>query len=177
MSNDADDDDKLFSQAMQGVNRMLSDKVNLKSKPSPIKKRVQMVEPAIADTLSDDFIPPCDDHLEFMRSGVQKSYLKQIRNGKIPIEDEIDLHGYRRDDARQTLLAFLDHAQVQQYRLLKIVHGKGYNSDDNRPVLKAMVNKWLQNIPEVLAFVSATPRDGGIGAVYVLLKKRTEDIT
>ena len=176
MSNDTDDDDKLFSQAMQGVNRIQSDKVNLRAKPSPIKKRTQIAEPNIADTLSDDFIPPCDDHLEFMRSGVQKSYLKQIRNGKIPIEDDIDLHGYRRDDARQTLLAFLDHAQLHQYRLVKIVHGKGYNSDDNRPVLKAMVNKWLQNIPEVLAFVSATPRDGGIGAVYVLLKKRTEDM-
>jgi len=162
---------------MQGVNRIQSDKVNLKSKPAPIKKRPQITQANIADTLSDDFIPPCDEHLEFMRPGVQKSYLKQIRNGKIPIEDDIDLHGYRRDDARQTLLAFLDHAQLHQYRLVKIVHGKGYNSSDNKPVLKAMVNKWLQNIPEVLAYVSASPRDGGIGAVYVLLKKRVEDIT
>lgn len=78
-------DDKLFSQAMQGVDRMQSDKVNLKTKPSPIKKRAPATEPSIADTLSDDFIPPCEDHLEFMRSGVQKAYLKQIRNGKIPI--------------------------------------------------------------------------------------------
>jgi len=177
MSKDTKDDNKLFSQAMQGVNRMQSDKVNLKTKPSPIKKRAQITEPNIADTLSDDFIPPCDDHLEFMRSGVQKAYLKQIRNGKIPIEDDIDLHGYRRDDARQALLSFLDHAQLQQYKLVKIVHGKGYNSDGNKPVLKAMVNKWLQNIPQVLAFVSATPRDGGIGAVYVLLKKRIENNT
>jgi len=176
MTNDIDDDEALFNKAMQGVNRIQSNKVNLKPKPSPIKKRPQVTESNIVDTLSDDFIPPCDDHLEFMRSGVQRSYLKQIRNGKISIEDDIDLHGYRRDDARQTLLAFLDHAQLHQYRLVKVVHGKGYNSDDNKPVLKAMVNKWLQNIPEVLAFVSATPKDGGIGAVYVLLKKRTEEI-
>ena len=172
MTNDIDDDDTLFSKAMQGVNRIQSNKVNLKPKPSPIKKRSQVTQSNIADTLSDDFIPPCDDYLEFMRPGVQKSYLKQIRNGKIVIEDSIDLHGYRRDDARQTLLSFLDHAQLHEYRLVKVVHGKGYNSNDNKPVLKAMVNKWLQNIPEVLAFVSTMPRDGGIGAVYVLLKKR-----
>jgi len=177
MTNDIDDDDTLFSKAMQGVKRIQSDRVNLKAKPSPIKKRPQHSQANIADTLSDDFIPACDDYLEFMRPGVQKSYLKQIRNGKIPIEEEIDLHGYRRDDARQTLLSFLDHAQLHEYRLVKIVHGKGYNSNDNKPVLKAMVNKWLQNIPEVLAFVSATPRDGGIGAVYVLLKKRVKNIT
>jgi len=176
MNKNDDDNDDLFRKAMHDVERLQSDKVNLTRKPpSPIKKRPRETDSIIADTLSDDFIPPCGEHLEFMRSGVQKSYLKQIRNGKVPIEDDIDLHGYRRDDARHMLLAFLDHAQLHQYRLVKIVHGKGYNSDDNKPVLKAMVNKWLQNIPEVLAFVSATPRDGGIGAVYVLLKKRILD--
>ena len=129
----------------------------------------------IADTLSDEFIPECEDFLEFMRPGIQKSYLKQIRNGKINVEDDVDLHGYRRDDARKTLLEFLDHAQHQSFKLVRIVHGKGYHSDDSQPVLKAMVNKWLKSIPAVLAFVSAIPKDGGTGAVYVLLKKQALD--
>jgi len=165
-----DDDNNLFSQAMQGVNTLTSDKANLKAKPDIIKKRSQAVEKNITDTLSDEFINDCDDFLEFMRPGIQKSYLKQIRNGKVMVEDHLDLHGYRRDDARKLLLAFLEHAQQQSYKLVRIVHGKGYNSSDNQPVLKAMVNKWLQSIPEVLAFVSTIPRDGGTGAVYVLLK-------
>jgi len=171
-NNNNGDDTDLFSQAMQDVKPLTSDKASLKKKPSPIKKREQVSRQKISDTLSDEFIPDCEDFLEFMRPGVQKSYLKQIRNGKIDIQDHIDLHGYRRDDARRTLLSFLDHAQQQSYKLVRIVHGKGYHSDDSQPVLKAMVNKWLQNIPEVLAFVSATARDGGTGAVYVLLKKR-----
>lgn len=167
------DDENLFSKAMQGVNQLSSNKASLKQKPAAIKKRPQVSEQNIVDTLSDEFIPECEDFLEFMRPGIQKSYLKQIRNGKIEVEDHLDLHGYRRDDARKTLLNFLDHAQQQSYKLVRIVHGKGYHSDDSQPVLKAMVNKWLQSIPEVLAFVSATPRDGGTGAVYILLKKRT----
>ncbi len=170
MSNQTDDDN-LFSQAMQDVKPLQTNRVNLSKKPAAIHKRTPEASMNIKDTLSDDFIPPCDDFLEFMRPGVQKSYLKQIRNGKFEAEDYIDLHGYRRDDARITLLEFIHHSQQQGYKLVRIVHGKGYNSDDNKPVLKAMVNKWLQTIPEVLAFVSATPRDGGIGAVYVLLKK------
>jgi len=165
------DDKDLFSQAMQDVNRLSSDKVSHRAKPATIKKRIQPAEKRIEDTLSDEFIPECDDFLEFMRPGVQKSYLKQIRNGKIEIEDHLDLHGYKRDDARKTLLEFLDHAQQASFKLVRIVHGKGYHSDDSQPVLKAMVNKWLMSIPEVLAFVSAIPRDGGTGAVYVLLKK------
>ncbi len=165
-----EDNDKLFNQAMQGVKALTTDRADLKQKPTGIKKRPSVAEQNIADTLSDAFIPDCEDFLEFMRPGIQKSCLKQIRNGKIAIEDHLDLHGYRRDDARKTLLEFLDHAQQQSFKLVCIVHGKGYHSDDSQPVLKAMVNKWLQSIPEVLAFVSAIPRDGGTGAVYVLLK-------
>ena len=168
----SDDDNDLFSKAMQGVKTLSSDRANLKAKPSTIKKRNEVVENKIADTLSDEFITECDDFLEFMRPGIQKSYLKQIRNGKIEIEDHLDLHGYRRDDARKTLLNFLEHAQQESLKLVRIVHGKGYHSDESQPVLKAMLNKWLQSIPEVLAFVSAIPRDGGTGAVYVLLKMR-----
>jgi DNA-nicking Smr family endonuclease len=37
-------------------------------------------------------------------------------------------------------------------------------------VLKGMVDKWLRQRDEVLAFCSARPVDGGTGAVYVLLK-------
>lgn len=173
MHKDEDDND-LFSQAMQDVTPLKDHgRASLDKKPAAIRKRkAEDISTGIDDTLSDEFIPPCDDFLEFMRPGVQKSYLKQIRNGKVPADDYLDLHGYRRDEARTTLLAFLDHSQQQGYKLVRIVHGKGYHSDDNTPVLKAMVNKWLQSIPEVLAFVSAIPRDGGLGAVYVLLKKR-----
>jgi DNA-nicking Smr family endonuclease len=175
MSQHTDDEEQLFRDAMQGVKPLRNDRASLKTRPAAIRKRVTQTHKLIKDTLSDDFIPPCDDHLEFMRPGVQKSYMKLIRNGKVTIDDNIDLHGYQRDDARRTLLGFLDHAQSQGYKLVRVVHGKGYNSSDNKPVLKAMVNKWLQSIPEVLAFVSASPRDGGIGAVYVLLKKRRND--
>ena len=170
-----DDDESLFSEAMQGVKTLSSNKANLKQKPAAINKREfvaprDITEMNIADSLSDEFIPECEDFLEFKRPGIQNAYLKQIRNGKVEVSDYIDLHGYRRDDARKTLLEFLDHAQQQSYKLVRIVHGKGHHSDGSQPVLKAMVNKWLQSIPEVLAFVSATPKDGGTGAVYVLLK-------
>lgn len=171
MSQHKDDEQQLFRDAMQGVKPLQTNKASLKPRPTAIRKRASQANNFIKDTLSDAFIPPCDDHLEFRRPGVQKAYMKLIRNGKVMIEDDIDLHGYQRDDARKTLLAFLEHAQTQGYKLVRVVHGKGYNSSDKKPVLKAMVNKWLQNIPEVLAFVSTVPRDGGIGAVYVLLKK------
>ncbi len=109
----SDDDNDLFSKAMQGVKTLPSARASLKAKPAAIKKRSEIVENKIADTLSDEFIAECDDFLEFMRPGIQKAYLKQIRNGKIEIQDHLALHGYRRDDARKISLEFLEHAQQQ----------------------------------------------------------------
>ena len=168
-----DDDKNIFQQAMADVTPLTHDKVTLKPRPRKIKIKRQHSISEITDTLSDDFIPECGDFLEFMRPGVQKSLLKQMRNGKLPVEDNLDLHGYLRDAARRTLLEFIKSSQARGYKIVCIVHGKGYHSEDGRPVLKAMVNKWLQNIHEVLAFTSAQPKDGGTGAVYVLLRRNS----
>ncbi|VAW71729.1 hypothetical protein MNBD_GAMMA10-2387 [hydrothermal vent metagenome] len=174
-----DEKDSAFTQAMQDVTPLspgkASNKASLNHRPAPISKRPTVHPPRIKDTLSDGFIPECGDFLQFMRPGIQKAYLKQIRNARIPIEDQLDLHGYRAEQAGNALLSFLDHAQQASYKLVLIVHGKGHHSGDAQPVLKTMVNKWLQSIPEVLAFVSAQPKDGGTGAVYVLLKKRANE--
>ena len=168
-SNNNDDFD-LFKQAMADVTPIEHDKTPAHIKPRPITRRTVTQADTIEDTLSDDFVPECGDYLEFVRPGVQKSLVKQIRNGKLAVEHHIDLHGKTRDQARKNLLAFIKSAQQNHYKLVCVVHGKGYNSEDGRPVLKALVNKWLQNIEDVLAFTTAQPKDGGTGAVYVLLR-------
>jgi DNA-nicking Smr family endonuclease len=53
---------------------------------------------------------------------------------------------------------------------VRIVHGKGNGSPQRLPVLKVKVSHWLQQWDSVLAFCTAHPRNGGTGAVYVLLK-------
>lgn len=174
----SDNEDKeevnLFSQAMADVTPHSHDKVSQQQKPHTIKKRQSVSQDEFDDTLSDDFIPDCDNFLEFSRPGIQKSLLKQIRNGKVAVEDRLDLHGYTRDQARTTLLKFIHHSQQNNLKLICVVHGKGRHSEDGRPVLKAMVNKWLQNIDIVLAFTTAQAEDGGTGAVYVLIKRIRE---
>jgi DNA-nicking Smr family endonuclease len=73
--------------------------------------------------------------------------------------------------ARQALSAFLQTCQLKAARCVRIIHGKGRNSQHGLPVLKHKLNKWLQQRNEVLAFCSARQTDGGTGAVYVLLKQ------
>ena len=90
------------------------------------------------------------------------------------IEAELDLHGLTAERAEPMLATFLAECQQQQIRCVRVIHGKGWGSRDNRPVLKSKVNYWLRQSDAVLAFCSATIEDGGTGALYILLKRQYE---
>jgi DNA-nicking Smr family endonuclease len=86
------------------------------------------------------------------------------------VELELDLHGLTVSYAREMLLEFLRACRQRRVRCVQIVHGKG-KSSDRQPILKHKLNLWLRQWEDVLAFCSARPRDGGTGAVYVLLRQ------
>jgi DNA-nicking Smr family endonuclease len=86
------------------------------------------------------------------------------------IQDQVDLHGARTDEARELVGGFLSDCLKRGLRCVRIVHGKGHGSRDRQPVLKGKVPKWLMQRDEVIAFCQAKPADGGAGALIVLLK-------
>ena len=167
------DDTDLFREAMGDVDPLKSDnKVKHKAERKKVRvKRHPQHSTALKDVFSDAPVEDCPDQLSFSRSGVQPSTLKKLRQGKLAIDNQIDLHGMTVNEARDYLLEFLGECEVDGSRVLLIVHGKGYSSPGAKPVIKPMVNRWLREVDNVLAFVSAKPPDGGTGAVYVLLRK------
>ncbi len=110
-----------------------------------------------------------DDGLGFRRPGVSLDVLGQLRKGKWAIQDQLDLHGLRRDEAREAVGAFIRSAEQRGLRCLRVIHGKGHGSPGREPVLKAKVHKWLAQRQEVIAFAQAAGPQGGAGAVIVLL--------
>jgi DNA-nicking Smr family endonuclease len=110
------------------------------------------------------------DILSFCRAGIQKNIFKKLKKGQYSIGAELDLHGHTRPEAKIALAKFIQLSRENNIRCIRIIHGKGYGSNNQGPKLKPMVNKWLQQRNEILAFCSARPIDGGTGAVYVLLK-------
>jgi len=111
------------------------------------------------------------DILIYSQPGPQNKLLRKLRRGQVPIEASLDLHGYRVTDAYAEIMGFINHSLTSGHRCIKIIHGKGRGANTDLPILKNKVNSWLKQIPQVMAFCSAIPEDGGIGAVYVLLKK------
>lgn len=111
------------------------------------------------------------DYLLFSRPGIQNRVLWQLQRGQIEPGLELDLHGLTVVHARAALREFLDACHERRVRCARIIHGKGYRSGHGaQPVLKSKVNYWLRLREDVLAFCSATQRDGGTGAVYVMLR-------
>ena len=145
-----------------------------KERKLPTTLQYQRDEKAVLkEALSDEFdvstLLETDEHLSFRRPGIGTDVTHKLRRGDWSIQRQMDLHGLRRDDAREALGHFIRKAHRQGIRCVRVVHGKGLGSPGKAPVLKSRVHSWLVQKNEVLAFVQAKPADGGGGALVVLL--------
>jgi len=173
-------DSALFHEAMQGVKRLTSDKLPV-TKPAastlPKVKPIYLDEKLLGEEIvSDDYDPielETGDELSYKRPGVQNSILMKLRRGRFRIDGDLDLHGMIVRIAQLEVVKFLRECQRRDIYCVRIVHGKGCRSQQNRPVLKNQINKWLRQRDEVLAFCSARQIDGGTGAVYVLIRRQS----
>ena len=140
----------------------------------PIAVQHQLDELAVMrEALSDEFdvqtLLDTDDALSFRRPGIGTDVTRKLRKGDWSIQGQVDLHGLRREDAREALVDFIKDAARIGWRCVRVVHGKGLGSPGKTPVLKGKVQSWLVQKQEVLAFVQARPAHGGAGALVVLL--------
>jgi DNA-nicking Smr family endonuclease len=147
----------------------------LSSPPAPVAfQRKLDDQAALKESLSDEFdastLLDVDDQMSFRRPGIGLDVTKKLRTGGWSIQSQIDLHGLRREEAREALAAFIKDAVKMGWRCVRVVHGKGLGSPGKTPVLKAKTQSWLVQKQEVLAFVQAKPAEGGAGALVVLLK-------
>lgn len=180
-SQHVDDDKVLFMQAMAGV-QPLEDK-NVRSPvdaPKINKPDATTLSKRAAAQGADDvdlglglsdmqaLLNPvsADAYLSHKVPTLPNNVFNQLKQGKLRWYDAVDIHGCNIEQAREAMMTLLTQAQKNGETVVKIVHGKGSDA-----ILKTCINGWLRQLPQVLAFVSAPAKDGGNGAVLVLLKK------
>ena len=144
-------------------------------RPLPIARQHLADErAALQESLSDEFsvesLLETDGELSFARDGIGPDTLRKLRRGHWIIQSQLDLHGMRRDEAREALALFLRNATKRGLRCVRVIHGKGLGSINKEPVLKNKVRSWLVQKEEVIAFCQARAADGGSGALVVSLK-------
>lgn len=175
------DDDQAFMDAMSGVKRM--DRSTVAPKPP---------KPIPAATISED-----DEGKEYLNSlvsgkiefeleysdefmfgyvrGTDSKIFQKLKQGAFSYESHIDLHGMNSEQAFDNLLFFIRESFLQGKRCVLAVTGRGKNSPGGHSVLKREIQEWLTRDPfrrVMLAFCTAQPKDGGAGALYILLRKQ-----
>lgn len=170
-----DDEKKLFQNAVSNIKPLKPAYQNtfgkIKTKRILVKKPIDFSEKKIIFNFAEK-LPDIsgEDVIAFSQSGLQRKQRSQLKRGKIHIEATLDLHQHTRDEAISETEAFLKRCQNKGFRCVCIIHGKGNYSSNNQPIIKNLLNNYLRHHPLVLAFHSAKNKQGGTGAMIVLLK-------
>lgn len=175
------DTDKLsFLDEMQDVKPLTqANKVQLQNKPQEtlaqkLKREALEKQVALDDNgLSVEYVSPVDPHdfITYKQDGIQDGVYKNLRLGKYEIDTRLTLKHLKFDDARLTIYSTLQECHERGIRCVLIDHGIGLNSKPFPAFMKSYVNQWLREMNMVIAFHTALKQHGGLGAVYVLLKK------
>ncbi|MBI1450698.1 MULTISPECIES: Smr/MutS family protein [Acinetobacter] len=168
-----------FRKQMQGVQKIAASNIaktapSLKKKPDAqiLAKRASATGPLETDeTLLSDtqaMLNPVASQasLSYRIATLQHRVFEDLKAGNLRWFEAVDLHGCTIEEARSAVLQIIQMAKDNNENVLKIVHGKGPEA-----ILKTHVNSWLRQHRDVLAFVSAPEKQGGTGAVLVLLKR------
>ena len=174
-----EDDFDFFQKSMQGVKKMDTSNIakiekdkKKKMDAQTLAKRASATGPMQIDNaeLSDTqaMLNPVASQatLSYRIATLQHKVFEDLKAGNLRWFEAVDLHGCTVEDARVAVLQIIQMAKDENQNVIKIVHGKGPEA-----ILKTYVNGWLRQHRDVLAFVSAPEKQGGTGAVLVLLKR------
>ncbi len=172
----ADEEGALFRQAMEGVKPLgKASKAPDDHRSATQRKRSIPDDMAMKRTprrafadLPNATLVRGSSAVEFFHRSLPYRDRTRLKKGQIPIDANLDLHGMTLEVAREAFSTFLQRAQANAWRCVRIIHGKG--GADTPPVLKNAVIQWLPQSPCVLAYCSARGQEGGTGALYVLIR-------
>lgn len=165
-----------FADLVGPVRRIESDTIPAAKPRSPARPRRASLSsrspdvPLLADDIPFGRATEHDTRADYQRGGVQASVMRRLKRGQYPIEAELDLHGLTVGEAGHALARFLGRVRTRRIICVRIIHGKGLSSPGRAPVLKPQVARWLRAHEAVLAFAPTQPKDGGEGALYVLVR-------
>jgi len=176
-------EDDLWALAIEGAAPLADRSARIKPAPEPIATASEPLDPellaydelrALVSGAAPFDIADSDEFIEGSTRGLDHHVLRRLRRGDFAVQAHVDLHGLTREEARTELESFLARSRQGGKRCVLVVHGRGLHSKDQMPVLKDALKRWMRTArfsDHVLAFATARPHDGGLGAVYVLLRR------
>lgn len=99
---------------------------------------------------------------------------QRFKRGDMTVDGRIDLHGMTVEQAHGALIGFIRRAHAQGARCVVVVTGKGERGGGK---IRRETPEWLNRPdlrPLILAVTEARQHHGGVGALYVMLKRIRE---
>ncbi len=121
-----------------------------------------------------DFAPITNDFLLKKNNtlGIDWKSDKKLSQGKYKIDYKVDLHGMTLNEAYNQLKLVFNKAEINNYRCLLIITGKGLHSQNQ--TIKNSISEWFKESyfsNKIIKYIDAQKMHGGSGAIYVLLKR------
>ena len=173
------DDEALFADAMREVREIKEFRripvqrkksIALRRKISSDKEAIKALEEIVTGRRAMH-LPDTQEYVEWVHQDYRGGMIKKLHEGKFSVQDYLDLHGLCVEEAENEVRYFLKDSLIKGHRCVKIIHGRGLRSPGG-PVLKDALITWLSGRywKNIIAFVTARQCDGGLGALYILLR-------
>lgn len=132
----------------------------------------QMKQAAASFHFSDGYEAHFDGQgpTKYVKPGVDSHEVKRLRRGDYPPDLILDLHGFKKEEAKLEIIALIEAAQKQHAHCVCIVHGLGSH------VLKKSIPSWLVQHPAIEGFHQAPLEWGGQGALLVLIESQSRKL-
>jgi DNA-nicking Smr family endonuclease len=178
---DTRSDEELFREAMSKVREIKEFReIPVEEKKiRPIRKSKDECEETlcmlndIASGKTPIDLSDTEEYVQWVNPEHRRFNTSLLHGGNYSVQDYIDLHGYTVAEAEEELERYLKECIKRGFSCVKIIHGRGLRSKNGPVVKDAIVRRLSSNFRKnIIAFVSARQCDGGLGAVYVLLKRK-----
>lgn len=107
--------------------------------------------------------------------GIDRKLDKKLKSGNFVADIKVDFHGLKLDEAFNYLISTVKYAYENGLKFILVITGKGYGTKLGKDSIKSQIEHWMTHpdiSSRVVKYVDAQPKDGGLGAIYVLVKSR-----
>ena len=105
--------------------------------------------------------------------GIDRKLDKKFKSGNFVADIKIDFHGLKLDEAFNYLIDTIKYAYDKGLKFVLVITGKGYGTKSGKESIKSQIEHWMTHpdiSSRVIKYVDAQKKDGGTGAIYVLVK-------
>jgi len=118
-------------------------------------------------------LPDTQEYVEWINPAFRDDIIRSLHEGRFSVQAFLDLHGCTVPEAEEEFGDFIRDSLKKGLSCVKVIHGRGLRSVRGARLKDAVVARLSGHFRKsTIAYVTARQCDGGLGALYVLLRKK-----